>query len=93
MVLYLSLNIDRQKFIEDYTNHKWIEEKKEYALKTPCPFLNKDEDNGHNCQIYPFRPFVCRFFLLLNHKEIESMNNSNEQLKLSIKDSQRKTSR
>ena len=118
-LMHLSLNIDRQKFIEDYTNHKWLEEKKEYALKTPCPFLNKDEDNGHNCQIYPFRPFVCRFFPfggimivvepcqkgkdtydilwkwyedhkeekeMLNHKEIESMNNSNEQLKLSIKD-------
>ena len=61
-LMYLSLNIDRQKFIEDYTNQKWFEEKKEYVLKTPCPFLNKDRDNRHSCQIYSFRPFVCRFF-------------------------------
>lgn len=61
-LMYLSLNIDKQKFIENYTNQKWFEEKKEYALKTPCPFLNKDEDNVHSCKIYPFRPFVCRFF-------------------------------
>jgi Fe-S-cluster containining protein len=61
-LMYESLNIDKSKFIEKYINTEWFDKKKEYALKGPCPFLNKDKDNRHKCQIYPFRPFVCRMF-------------------------------
>ena len=56
------LNIGQEKFIEKYINTEWFDKKKEYVLKSPYPFLNKDGDNRHNCQIYKFRPFVCRMF-------------------------------
>lgn len=56
------LNIDQEKFIEKYINTEWFDKKKEYALKSPCPFLNKNDENRYNCQIYLFRPFVCRMF-------------------------------
>lgn len=57
-----TLNIAQDKFIENYINPEWLDKKKEYALKSPCPFISKDDNNKHSCQIYQFRPFVCRMF-------------------------------
>jgi len=56
------LNIGQDKFIEKYINAEWFDKKKEYALKSPCPFLNKDDEDEYKCKIYPFRPFVCGMF-------------------------------
>lgn len=62
------LNMNIQKFTEKYVNKKWLEEKKEYTLKTPCPFLIEYK-NINSCQIYPkkCKSLICQMRLSPMH--------------------------
>lgn len=65
----------------DADSAQYYPDRRIYKLRGICPFLNI-EDEGASCDIYTFRPTICKMFPLTNEcpttRKIIEMENSDE---------------